>query len=79
MPSLPDDSYRELSMQLDDSQVDRILFGKIISRYAVLGIVQRAATNVSSELLQSAVAFLRAECEAFQNERNTRFRSRFIA
>jgi len=79
MPSLPDDSYRELSMQLNDSQVDRILFGKIISRYAVLGIVQRAVTNVSSELLQSAVTFLRAECEAFQNERTTRFRCRFIA
>jgi alkylation response protein AidB-like acyl-CoA dehydrogenase len=79
MPNLPDDTYRQLSMQLNDSQVDRILSGKLISRYATLGIVQRAANNLSPELLQSAVSFLQAECDAFQNERNTRFRCRFIA
>jgi alkylation response protein AidB-like acyl-CoA dehydrogenase len=77
-PTIPDDTIRKLSMQLDDSQVDRILFGKIISRYAVIGIIQRAATSVSPELLQGAVTFLQAECEAFQNERNSRFRCRFI-
>ncbi len=60
-------------MQLDDSQVDRVLFGKIISRYAMIGIVQRAAADVSLELRQSAVSLLRAECGAFQNERATRF------
>jgi hypothetical protein len=79
MPTLPGDPFRQLSMQLDDSQVDRVLFGKIVSRYAVLGIVQRAATSLSPELVQSAVSLLRAECEAFQNERTTRFRCRYVA
>ena len=76
LTTLPDDSCRDLSMQLDDSQVDRVLFGKIISRYAMIGIVQRAAADMSSELRQSAISLLRAECEAFQNERTTRFRCR---
>jgi alkylation response protein AidB-like acyl-CoA dehydrogenase len=78
LPTLPNDTFRELSMQLDDSQVDRVLFGKIISRYAVIGIVQQASPIIAPRLLESAVSHLRAECEAFQKERTTPFRSRFI-
>lgn len=77
--TMPNDSFGELSMQLGDSQVERVLFGKVISRYAVIGIVQRAAANTNPELVQSAVSFLRAECDTFQNERTTSFRSRFIS
>lgn len=76
LTSLPEDSCRELSMQLDDSQVDRVLFGKIISRYAMIGILQVTAALTRPEMLQGGVSLLRAECEAFQNERTTRFRCR---
>jgi alkylation response protein AidB-like acyl-CoA dehydrogenase len=80
-PNLPDDPVCDLPMQTEDSQVDRVLFGKIISRYSAIGIVQDVAgkgAGTRPELVESAIAFLRAECEGFQNERTTRFRSRYI-
>ena len=77
-PTLSNDPVCDLPMQTESSQVDRVLFGKVISRYAAIGIVQDAAAVLSPALAESAVLFLRAECEAFQNERTTRFRGRFI-
>jgi hypothetical protein len=82
-PKLPDDSIRDLPMPTEDSQVDRVLFGKIFSRYSAIGMVQTVAamTNsaIQSELAESAVAFLRAECESYQRERTTLHRCRYIA
>lgn len=82
-PDMPHDPVRDLPMQTEDSQVDRVLFGKIISRYSAIGIVQSVAatpgTTITPALLDSAVSFLRAECEAFQHERSTRFRCRYIS
>ena len=77
-PSLPNDPVCDLPMQTEDSQVDRVLFGKIIARYACIGIVQASGLAVRTELLESAVSFLRSECEGFHHERTTRFRCRFI-
>jgi alkylation response protein AidB-like acyl-CoA dehydrogenase len=76
--TIPKDSLRELPIQVEDSQVDRVLLGKIISRYSAIGIVQECAARLCPELLESAVSYLRAECEAFQHERITRFHCRFI-
>lgn len=82
-PDMPDDPVRDLPMQTEDSQVDRVLFGKIISRYSAIGMVQQTAATgrltVRPELVANAIAFLRSECEAFQNERTTRYRCRYIA
>lgn len=82
-PELPRDGVRDLPMQTEDSQVDRVLFGKVISRYAAIGIVQQAAAapgaSIAPALRDSAVSYLRSECEGAQNERTTRFRCRYIA
>jgi alkylation response protein AidB-like acyl-CoA dehydrogenase len=80
-PDIADDRMRHLPMETEDSQVDRVLFGKVISRYTAIGIVQqiaRADPDLRPELRDSAIAYLRAECEQFQNERTTRYRSRYI-
>jgi alkylation response protein AidB-like acyl-CoA dehydrogenase len=81
-PVLPADPLCDLPMATADSQVDRVLFGKLISRYAAIGIVQQVAATdraLRPELVASAIDYLRAECEGFQHERTTRFRARFIA
>jgi alkylation response protein AidB-like acyl-CoA dehydrogenase len=77
-PNLPNDPVCDLPMQTEDSQVDRVLFGKIIARYATIGIVQASGPALRPELLENAVSYLRAECEGFHHERTTRFRCRFI-
>ena len=77
-PAIPNDPVRDLPIQTQDSQVDRVLFGKIISRYSAVGMVQHSAATLRPELLANAISFLRAECEAFQHERTNRFRCRFI-
>jgi alkylation response protein AidB-like acyl-CoA dehydrogenase len=85
-PTLPDDPVRNLPLPSTDSQVDRVLFGKIFARYASIGIVQNVASTTSDPLIpgagaltDSAVAFLQAECETYQNERTTRHRCRYIS
>jgi alkylation response protein AidB-like acyl-CoA dehydrogenase len=80
-PALPADLLRDLPMATADSQIDRVLFGKLISRYATIGILQAAAPApaLRPELVDSAIAYLRAECEGFQHERTTGFRARFIS
>jgi len=76
-PKLPDDGVGGQPTQGEDSQVDRVLLGKIISRYSAIGIVQHAA-GVRPELAESATAFLRAECDGWQNERTSRHRARYV-
>jgi alkylation response protein AidB-like acyl-CoA dehydrogenase len=78
-PNLPTDPVCDLPLALEDSQIDRVLFGKLISRYATIGIMQKAAASLRPELVESASAYLRAECEGFQHERTTRFRARYSA
>ncbi len=81
-PVMAADHLRDLPMATEDSQVDRVLFGKLISRYACIGIVQQVAAAEAQprpELVASAIDYLRAECEGFQNERTTRFRARYSA
>lgn len=81
-PVIPADPVRDLPMATADSQVDRVLFGKLISRYAFIGILQLVAAAepaLRPELVASASDYLRAECEGFQHERTTRFRARFVA
>ena len=82
-PTLPHDTVRDLPLPSTDSQIDRVLFGKIVARYATLGIVQNVAATldpaIRGDLTESAVAFLRAECESFQNERTTPHRCRYVA
>jgi hypothetical protein len=83
LPTLQPDPIRDLPFPAVDSQVDRVLFGKIIARYASAGIVQNIAATSSSapdsDLINSAVAFLLAECEISQNERTSSHRCRFIS
>jgi alkylation response protein AidB-like acyl-CoA dehydrogenase len=79
LPELPDDATGALPLPAADSQVDRVLFGKVVSRYATLGMVQHHAAGASPQLLESALLFLRAECDSLQQERAARFRPRFIS
>jgi alkylation response protein AidB-like acyl-CoA dehydrogenase len=82
-PTLAGDPIRDLPLPSTDSQVDRVLFGKIFARYATIGIVQNAAATTSAppthgDMTDSAVAFLQAECASYQNERTTPFRCRYV-
>lgn len=82
LPCLPADPMDELQLELTDSQIDRVLLGKIISRYAVIGILQQVAavnTRLRPAVVDSAIAYLRAELEWFQHERCTGFRPRYLA
>jgi alkylation response protein AidB-like acyl-CoA dehydrogenase len=79
LPTLATDPFGELPMAIPDSQVDRVLLGKIISRYAALGIVQQAAPNLRPELLQSAEDFLIADCATSQHDRVFPQRCRFVS
>jgi alkylation response protein AidB-like acyl-CoA dehydrogenase len=79
LPQLSSDPVGELPLTIADSQVDRVLLGKIVSRYAALGIVQQGALSLRPEVLHSAEQFLLADCETFQRERTTPYRCRFVA
>lgn len=79
LPQLPMDPVAELSLATSDSQIDRVLLGKIISRYAALGILQQASPNLRPEILHGSEQFLLDDCDNFQRERTTRHRYRYVS
>jgi alkylation response protein AidB-like acyl-CoA dehydrogenase len=79
LPNLPDDPIGGLPLVTPDSQFDRVLLGKIASRYATLGILHQASGTLRPEILDGAGQFLIAECNAFQRERISPHRCRFTA
>jgi alkylation response protein AidB-like acyl-CoA dehydrogenase len=81
-PALPlpvdSEGLGDLSLITPDSQVDRVLLGKIISRYATLGVLQQARQSLHPEVARSGEDFLLAECAMFQKERDAARRPRFV-
>lgn len=82
-PILSADPIRDLPIPTGDSQIDRVLFGRIVARYSAIGIVQNVAATtdpqIRGELAESAVALLLAECESCHHDRMISRRCRYIS
>lgn len=76
VPVLANDPFSELPMPSETSQVDRVLFGKIVSRYIAIGLVQRHEKN--PDLAAAATDYLASESEGHQRERTSSYRKRFV-